>query len=108
MLIGMILSFVIVSWLTKPWMPVKVCVIVLRRRSARTMGGGLLCAVKDAFSGRIVGYSIDSCMRAGLAVAALESVVCMRGNAEGSTVHLIVDPNSAPANPCASRLLMGW
>jgi len=30
-----------------------------------------LCAVKDAFSGRIVGYSMDSRMKAALAVAAL-------------------------------------
>lgn len=38
-----------------------------------------LCAVKDAYSGRIVGYSIDSRMKASLAVNALENAVQRRG-----------------------------
>ncbi|MFC4126996.1 DDE-type integrase/transposase/recombinase [Nocardia rhizosphaerae] len=37
-----------------------------------------LCAVKDVFSNRIVGYSIDSRMKAGLAVDALVSAVARR------------------------------
>lgn len=37
-----------------------------------------LCAVKDAFSGRIVGYSIDSRMKASLAVAALRNAIILR------------------------------
>ncbi len=37
-----------------------------------------LCAVKDAFSGRIVGYSMDSRMKASLAVAALRNAVELR------------------------------
>jgi len=37
-----------------------------------------LCAVKDAFSGRIVGYSIDARMKASLAVAALRNAIMLR------------------------------
>ncbi|GAB2841107.1 hypothetical protein GCM10027074_04380 [Streptomyces deserti] len=46
-----------------------------------------LCAVKDAFSGRIVGYSIDARMQSRLAVAALESAVARRGQVAGCVVH---------------------
>jgi transposase InsO family protein len=46
----------------------------------RTDEGKLyLCAVKDAFSGRIVGYSIDARMKASLAVAALRNAIGPRG-----------------------------
>ena len=45
------------------------------------------CAIKDAFSGRIVGYSIDSRMKSRLAVQALENAVAMRGNVAGCIVH---------------------
>ncbi|QZQ56707.1 DDE-type integrase/transposase/recombinase [Curtobacterium sp. TC1] len=38
-----------------------------------------LCAVKDASSRRIVGYSIDSRMRSSLAVAALQMAISRRG-----------------------------
>jgi putative transposase len=37
-----------------------------------------LCAIKDAFSGRIVGYSIDDRMKASLAVAALRNAIMFR------------------------------
>ena len=37
-----------------------------------------LCAVKDLYSGRIVGYSMDSRMKSSLAVAALENAVRSR------------------------------
>jgi putative transposase len=37
-----------------------------------------LCAVKDAFSGRIVGYSMDERMKASLAVAALRGAIELR------------------------------
>ncbi|WP_438272405.1 IS3 family transposase [Streptomyces bobili] len=46
-----------------------------------------LCAVKDAFSGRIVGYSIDARMKSSLAVTALESAVARRGQVAGCIVH---------------------
>ena len=37
-----------------------------------------LCAIKDIFSNRIVGYSIDSRMKSSLAVAALDHAVALR------------------------------
>ncbi|WP_432489691.1 IS3 family transposase, partial [Kineococcus sp. SYSU DK018] len=45
----------------------------------KTLEGKLyLCAIKDAFSRRIVGYSIDSRMKSRLAVAALANAVARR------------------------------
>ena len=44
-----------------------------------------LCAVKDVYSGRIVGYSIDSRMKSRLAVAALDNAVARR-RAQGADV----------------------
>lgn len=50
----------------------------------RTREGKLyLCAIKDAFSGRILGYSIDSRRKARLAVNALDSAVSRHGDAAG-------------------------
>jgi transposase InsO family protein len=46
-----------------------------------------LCAVKDVFSNRIVGYSIDSRMKSRLAVSAIENAVAMRGEVAGCVVH---------------------
>ena len=43
-----------------------------------------LCAVKDVFSNRIVGYSIDSRMTSRLAVAALNNAVVRRGDVRWS------------------------
>ncbi len=45
-----------------------------------------LCAVKDVYSGRIVGYSMDSRMKSSLAVTALENAVPAR-NPAGTVVH---------------------
>ena len=42
-----------------------------------------LCAVKDVFSGRIVGYSIDSRMKSRLAMNALGMAVARRGDVAG-------------------------
>lgn len=57
----------------------------------RTDEGKLyLCAIKDVFSGRIVGYSIDSRMKSRLAVDALRSAVARRGGVDavvGCVVH---------------------
>jgi len=53
----------------------------------RTDEGKLyLCAVKDAFSHRIVGYSIDDRMKASLAVAALRNAIGLRCP-EATVVH---------------------
>jgi putative transposase len=54
----------------------------------RTTEGKLyLCAVKDACSNRIVGYSIDSRMKSRLAVAALTNAVARRDEVAGCVVH---------------------
>jgi putative transposase len=45
-----------------------------------------LCAIKDVYSGRIVGYSIDHRMKASLAVAALRNAIRLRDPA-GTVVH---------------------
>ena len=44
-----------------------------------TEGKLYLCAIKDCYSNRIVGYSIDSRMKSSLAVAALRNAVALRG-----------------------------
>ena len=46
-----------------------------------------LCAIKDVFSNRIVGYSIDSRMKSRLATTALANAVARRGEVVGCVVH---------------------
>ena len=50
-----------------------------------------LCAIKDVYSNRIIGYSIDSRMKSRLAVAALGNAVARRyaagADAAGSMLH---------------------
>ena len=46
-----------------------------------------LCAIKDMFSGRIVGYSISDRMKARLAVNALDNAVFRRRDTAGCIVH---------------------
>ena len=47
-----------------------------------------LCAIKDVYSNRIVGYSISDRMKSRLAVAALASTIARRGgDVAGCTVH---------------------
>ncbi|MFN6548754.1 MULTISPECIES: IS3 family transposase [Mycobacteriaceae] len=54
----------------------------------RTGEGKLyLCAIKDVFSNRIVGYSIDSRMKSRLATQALHSAVARRGEVAGCILH---------------------
>ncbi|MBF6469351.1 IS3 family transposase [Nocardia beijingensis] len=54
----------------------------------RTGEGKLyLCAVKDVYSNRIVGYSIDSRMKSALAVRALNSAVARWGEVAGCILH---------------------
>jgi len=45
-----------------------------------------LCAIKDVYSNRIVGYSIDSRMKASLAVSALRNAIILR-SPTGTVVH---------------------
>lgn len=89
---------------------------------ARPAGSGR--AVNDVFSGRIVGYSIDSRMRSRLAVTALYNAVGRRGDVAGCIVHTdrgsqggfnwstqhfvvraIVGDGSSPRPECAIRAL---
>ncbi len=54
----------------------------------RTRQGKLyICAVKDVFSNRIVGYSMSDRMKSQLAVRAVENAVAMRGDVAGCIVH---------------------
>jgi putative transposase len=54
----------------------------------RTREGKLyLCAVKDVFSRRIVGYSISDRMKARIAVDAVNNAVSRRGDVTGCVVH---------------------
>ncbi|MGO4258967.1 IS3 family transposase [Marmoricola sp. RAF53] len=54
----------------------------------RTGEGKLyLCAVKDVYSNRIVGYSISDRMKSRLAVTAIDSAVARRGEVAGCIVH---------------------
>lgn len=54
----------------------------------RTDEGKLyVCAIKDVFSNRIVGYSIDSRMKSRLATQALANAVARRGDVAGCIVH---------------------
>ncbi|AXN46764.1 Integrase core domain protein [Mycobacterium marinum] len=46
-----------------------------------------VCAIKDVFSNRIVGYSIDSRMKSRLATTALASAVARRGDVAGCIFH---------------------
>ena len=54
----------------------------------RTGEGKLyLCAIKDVYSNRIVGYSIDTRMKSRLAVAALNNAVARRGEVADCVLH---------------------
>lgn len=46
-----------------------------------------LCAIKDLFSNRIVGYSMDSRMKSRLATQALAGAVARRGEVAGCVLH---------------------
>ncbi|MCX4406087.1 IS3 family transposase [Streptomyces sp. NBC_01764] len=46
-----------------------------------------LCAIKDVFSNRIVGYSIDARMKSRLAVNALDNAVARREYVDGCILH---------------------
>jgi putative transposase len=46
-----------------------------------------VCAIKDAYSNRIIGYSIDTRMKSRLAVTALNNAVARRGSVAGCILH---------------------
>jgi putative transposase len=47
-----------------------------------------LCAVKDLYSNRIVGYSIGNRMKARIATQAVDNAVARRGDVAGCILHL--------------------
>ncbi len=59
-----------------------------------------LCAIKDAFCGRIMGYSMDSRMKARLAVNALVNAATRRGDVAGCIVHSDRGPRAGPGHSC--------
>ncbi len=75
-----------------------------------TEGKLYLCAVKDVFSNKIVGYSIDSKMKSSLAVNALENAVAMRGDVAGCIVHsdYAEDPNFEVGNSSVLWPVTDW
>lgn len=50
-------------------------------------GALYLCAIKNVYSNRIVGYCVDSRMKASLAVTALPRAVTGRGTVVGCVIH---------------------
>jgi transposase InsO family protein len=66
-----------------------------------------LCAVKDVFSNRIVGYSIDSRMKSRLAVSAIENAVEMRGEVAVAW-FTTPDPNFEAGSSCALPPSTAW
>ena len=46
-----------------------------------------LCAIKDVFSNKVVGYSIDSRMKSRLVVNAINNAAALRGDVAGCVVH---------------------
>jgi transposase InsO family protein len=46
-----------------------------------------VCAIKDVYSNRIVGWAIDDRMKARLVVAAIEMAVARRGDVAGCILH---------------------
>lgn len=46
-----------------------------------------ICAVKDVYSNRIIGYSIDTRMKSRIAVSALNNAVARRGDVAGCILH---------------------
>ena len=67
----------------------------------RTTEGKLyLCAIKDVYSNRIVGYSIASRMKASLAVASLRNAIRLRRPTGTVTVHSDRGSSSDPRPTC--------
>ena len=71
----------------------------------RTGEGKLyVCAIKDVFSNRIVGYSIDSRMKSRLATQALGSAVARRGDVAGCVIHSDYAEVCVKPRICGDRL----
>ncbi|EFL19476.1 DDE-type integrase/transposase/recombinase [Streptomyces sp. C] len=57
-----------------------------------------LCAIKDVFSNRIVGYSIDARMKSRLAVTALDNAVARREHVDDCILHRLQEQRAQPAH----------
>jgi len=65
-----------------------------------------MCAVKDVFSNRIIGYSIGDRMKSSLAVAAINNAVARRGDVSGCVVHSdYAEENVKPKNRSTAQCL---
>ncbi|GLV87864.1 hypothetical protein Slala03_75530 [Streptomyces lavendulae subsp. lavendulae] len=67
-----------------------------------------LCAIKDVFSNRIVGYSIDARMKSRLAVTALNNAVARREQSTDATCTPIADHNFDQENSSGHSNVTGW
>ena len=71
-----------------------------------------ICAIKDVFSNRIVGYCMDSRMKSRLATTALSNAVARCGEVAGCICTPIVDLSSGLGDSCmlwaATRWLDRW
>lgn len=67
-----------------------------------------VCAIKDVYSNRIVGYSIDSRMKSRLAVAALNNAVARRGDVAGCVVHTTGDRSFEAGNSSTRSTVTAW
>jgi putative transposase len=68
-----------------------------------------LCAIKDVFSNRIVGYSLDTRMKSRLAVTALDKAVARRENVDGCILHTDRgSPNSGHGSSSGRSTVTGW
>uniref|UniRef100_UPI0039BF5AF2 IS3 family transposase n=1 Tax=Lentzea alba TaxID=2714351 RepID=UPI0039BF5AF2 len=75
----------------------------------RTAEGKLyLCAVKDACSNRIMGYSIGSRMKSRLAVTALTNALACRGDVAGCVVHTDRGSQGVPGSSSVRSHATGW
>jgi len=75
----------------------------------RTSEGKLyLCAVKDVFSNRIIGYSIDSRTKSRLAVTAVNSAVARRGDVSGCVIHTDRGSQFPRADSSTRSTVIAW
>lgn len=66
-----------------------------------------LCPIKDIYSNRIVGYSIDATMKSSLAVAAVNNAVVPGTNVTGCVLHTDRGSNFAVGNYSLPLSVMG-
>ena len=75
---------------------------------ATSEGKLYVCAIKDVFSNRIVGYSIDSRMQSKLAVAALNNAVARRDDVAGCILHSDRGSQFGSRKLVRDKILTAW